>query len=80
LGRNGGDAGRWSIVEHRQFTGKALVGTEPADTLATLMDDPEAREEFGEAGRARVGEHYNLPQNVARLGRIFAARLGGESC
>lgn len=53
---------------------------ELADTLATLMDDPEAREEFGEAGRARVGEHYNLPQNVARLGRIFAARLGGESC
>jgi len=53
---------------------------ELADTLAMLMDDLELRRELGEAGRARVGEEYNLPVNVARLGRIFSARLGARSC
>lgn len=53
---------------------------ELADTLAMLMDDLDLRRELGEAGRVRVGEHYNLSDNVARLGRIFAARLGARSC
>ena len=53
---------------------------ELADTLAMLMDDGELRRELGEAGRARVGEQYNLPDNVARLGRIFSARLGVKPC
>ena len=53
---------------------------ELADTLATLMDDSELRRELGEAGRARVGEHYNLSHNVARLGRIFSARLEAKTC
>lgn len=53
---------------------------ELADTLAMLMDDPELRAELGAAGRARVGEQYNLSDNVARLGRIFAARLGAKTC
>lgn len=53
---------------------------ELADTLAMLMDDPELRSEIGAAGRARVHEQYNLQHNVARLGRIFKARLGEQSC
>jgi len=53
---------------------------ELADTLATLMDDSELRRELGEAGRVRVGEHYNLSDNVARLGRIFSARLEAKAC
>jgi colanic acid/amylovoran biosynthesis glycosyltransferase len=52
---------------------------ELADALAMLMDDPELREELGRAGRARVGAHYNLSQNVARLGAIFKTRLGSPS-
>ena len=53
---------------------------ELADTLALLMDDPELRRELGEAGRARVSEHYDLQRNVDRLGRIFTSRLGNASC
>jgi len=52
---------------------------ELADTLAMLMDDPELREELGKTGRARVAEHYNLSENVARLGEIFKTRLGNRS-
>jgi len=44
-----------------------------------LMDDPELREELGKTGRARVAEHYNLSENVARLGEIFKTRLGNRS-
>jgi glycosyltransferase involved in cell wall biosynthesis len=53
---------------------------ELADTLSLLIDDPELRREFGEGGRARVREEYDLSRNVARLGRIFRARLGGSGC
>ena len=53
---------------------------ELADTLAMLMDDPELRGELGRAGCARVAEHYDLADNVARLGRIFTQRLGAQSC
>ncbi len=53
---------------------------ELADTLAMLMDDRELRQELGKAGRARVGEHYNLSDNVARLGCIFKARLEQKTC
>lgn len=49
---------------------------ELADALENLMDDPELRQELGEAGRRRVSEEYNLPRNIERLGRIFTARLG----
>lgn len=48
---------------------------ELADALAMLMDDAQLRSELGSAGRQRVREMYNLPDNVAQLGRIFRARL-----
>jgi len=53
---------------------------ELADALAELMDDPELRKELAEAGRARVRSDFDLPENVARLGRIFTDRLRGEQC
>jgi glycosyltransferase involved in cell wall biosynthesis len=53
---------------------------ELADSLALLKDDAKLRRELGEAGRHRVAQAYNLPHNVARLGEIFLARLGGKTC
>ena len=53
---------------------------ELADTLAMLMDDQELRQELARSARARVAAHYNLPDNVARLGGIFMARLEAGTC
>ncbi len=53
---------------------------ELADSLVALKADAHLRRELGEAGRRRVAQAYNLPHNVARLGAVFAARLGGKTC
>lgn len=53
---------------------------ELADSLASLMDDPQLRKDLAAAGRIRVAANYNLPDNIARLGQIFNTRLGTGSC
>ncbi len=52
---------------------------ELADRLAWLKADAQRRRELGEAGRRRVAQAYDLSHNVARLGAIFAARLGADA-
>jgi colanic acid/amylovoran biosynthesis glycosyltransferase len=43
-----------------------------ASALGRLLDDPLLRRQFGIAGRRRVQEHYNLPQNVDTLANMFS--------
>ena len=38
-----------------------------AEAIARLMDDAELRERLGRAGRVRVMERFNLPNNAKQL-------------
>ncbi len=53
---------------------------ELADTLISLMGDPELCRELGEAGRRRVESEYELRHNVRRLGSLFLSRLAQLPC
>jgi glycosyltransferase involved in cell wall biosynthesis len=52
---------------------------ELATALARLMDNPELRERFAAAGRARVRDQYDLERNVTRLGDVLARRLAAAA-
>ncbi len=45
------------------------------EQLDRLIADPALARRLGEAGRAQVQKHYNLRDNAAQLGRIFAERV-----
>jgi colanic acid/amylovoran biosynthesis glycosyltransferase len=51
---------------------------ELVNAITRLIDDPELRARLSRAGRERVSAHYNLSDNVARLGRIFQKRLAAK--
>lgn len=46
-----------------------------ADALERLLQDPELRHRFGQAGRSRVLESYDLKRNTRALARLFRACL-----
>ena len=46
-----------------------------ASALQRLCDDPLLRRSLGVAGSKRVFEHYNLPQNVYSVARVFRKHL-----
>jgi colanic acid/amylovoran biosynthesis glycosyltransferase len=46
-----------------------------AHAIEQLIDDEALRRRLGQAGRRRVLDKYNLPDNLALLARLFRARL-----
>lgn len=49
-----------------------------ADRLARLVDDPELRDRFGRAGRARVAEEFDCQTEARRLGTLFVDSAAGR--
>ena len=47
-----------------------------AHAIEELIDNERLRRRLGEAGRQRVLDKYNLPDNIELLARLFSARLG----
>jgi colanic acid/amylovoran biosynthesis glycosyltransferase len=46
-----------------------------AAALERLIDDPDLREQLGQAGRRRVLNNFDLHRNVANLAEVFRCRL-----
>ncbi|MBF0448482.1 MAG: glycosyltransferase family 4 protein [Magnetococcales bacterium] len=42
-----------------------------ADAFAVLANNPQQRQQFGQAGRLHVLQHYHLQENTRQLGRLF---------
>jgi glycosyltransferase involved in cell wall biosynthesis len=59
-----------------------LVPPGDADALAArlmeLIDDPSARQQMGDAGRATVTAEFNAAVEARRLGSLFVASLAGD--
>jgi len=51
---------------------------ELVSAVTRLIDDPELRMRLSRAGRERVSTHFNLAENVARLGQLFQKRLASK--
>ena len=55
-------------------TGELVPPRDPAAlavALRTLLDDPERRQRYGEAGRARAVEHYDWSTVVADTAAVY---------
>ncbi len=55
-------------------TGRLVPPREPAalaDAMQALAEDPAARSRLGQAGRARIAEHYSLSNMVERLDALY---------
>jgi colanic acid/amylovoran biosynthesis glycosyltransferase len=50
-----------------------------ADRIESLLDDPELRNRFGRAGRAKVVRDFNVAQEVARLRSLYQWAVEGNS-
>ncbi len=42
-----------------------------AGKILRLLDDPELRERMGQAGRKRVGEHFNIVKNIQKIEAVY---------
>jgi glycosyltransferase involved in cell wall biosynthesis len=50
-----------------------------ADRIESLLDDPELRNRFGRAGRAKVIRDFNIAQETARLRNLYQWAVEGHS-
>ncbi len=68
-------AGVGELVEDRVngFTVAPGDAVSLAERITNLLDDPETRTRFGQAGRRHVEQHYNVRHEAARLLQILTA-------